>query len=202
MEGTVVSETITGQSGGIRLTNPATQNPLTVTGTGNIYAAGYNPTGYQPILYGVFGLYHPWTINNQGSISCPNRDSEGIYLTDGGTIFNGDLYNPAASITGSLYGIHIAGAPGTIINWGGVAGVGRGIGLSNGGTILNYSSGVISSSGFGIIAGTASTIINDGTVEGGVGIQLGAGSTLLNAGLIKATNNYLYGVSFAGNADH
>lgn len=199
-------ETITGRSAGIVLSNPATQNPLTVTATGDVY--GNNATLYSA-GYGVRGNGYAWTIDNQGIIATPlySYGARGIDLREGGIVVNGSPGNPAASIAGAQEGIVISGASGNVTNYGLIFESTRGfefvagVNLFNGGIVTNQATGVILAHGSGIVTEAASTVVNNGTIKGAYfGVELmSADSSLTNAGLIQGGNGVA--VSLAGH-DH
>ena len=67
----------------------------------------------------------------------------GVYLRNGGTVTNGSATDTVASIAGGAFGIEITHARGTVSNFGTIAGTstdaGRGIVLSEGGSVINGS---------------------------------------------------------------
>ncbi|HEY6433851.1 MAG TPA: hypothetical protein VIZ17_17870 [Acetobacteraceae bacterium] len=189
-------ETISGRSAGIRLTNAATQNPLTVTSTGEVYSAD---TGYA--VYGNQGI--AWTIENQGIVS--DKYGFGVVLLAGGTIINGSADNPIAVIAGGKDAVLLAGgtAPATIINYGWIDstdtffdGLDSAISLGNGGTVTNETTGLITGI-VGIETQGSSMISNDGAINAvSTGVILVPGSTLINAGKIEGG---FASVAFDGN---
>ena len=209
MAGTTISGSYTT---GITLSNAATQNPATVTGTGHINVTSASSSG----IYGTNAT--AWSIYNFGTVIAYAR---GVFLNSGGTITNA-----AAGLIRSNYrGIEIGGGLGAVTNAGSIGGSKQqGIRLTGGGSVTNASSGVISAGGTyaaiviqhggsvdnaagGVVAagvqiydltGTVTNAgsINTGKASGG-GIQLFAGGSVSNAGVIDGAR---YGIQSQGPA--
>ncbi len=116
---------------GITLSNPATQYPATIAGTGLIDVTSATGNG----LYGTTAA--AWGIYNLGTVMAPTR---GVFLTAGGIVHN----ETAALISGGYRGIDITGGAGTVTNAGSIAGSKQqGIRLEGGGAVSNLAGGSI-----------------------------------------------------------
>ena len=166
MAGTIYSGNYTSA---ISLTNPATQRPVTVTGTIDVANTG--------AMFGdpVFA----WTVNNDGTIEGTGSAGSGIQLANGGTVNNlvaGSVspggVSGAALIAGYKWGILINGAPGSVTNLGQIEATGAnspGIDLTAGGSVSNGSvsdTTALISGGWHSIAiyGAAGVVTNFGTI--------------------------------------
>ena len=150
---------------GIVLSNPATQNPATVTATG--YLSKYNGAA----LLGAAGT--AWTIDNLGTVAGKGPAGNGIVLDGGGTIVNGQSGSSAGLIGGANDAVSIAGGPASLANYGTISGI---VLLQSTATVVN--SGSIASL----------TLVNGGSVGNGLGGTLGsAGYTSLYAAAGAAT---------------
>lgn len=114
------------------------------------------------------------TIFNDGSVSGATVD--GIALQFGGYVSNAST----GWISGYSYGVQIAGAPGIVVNDGGIAGTSRGgvvMARAAPGEVSNAASGSISGAYGVLIRGTGS-VANRGTITGtsGDGVSMYAGS--------------------------
>lgn len=175
MAGTTISGSYTAS---ITLSNPATQNPSTVSSTGHINATSGSA------LYGANTA--AWSIYNFGTLVGPAR---GIFLTAGGVISNA----ATGLISGGYRGIDITGAAGTVTNAGSIAGnMLQGVRLTRGGSVTNASGGNISGGG----TYAAIYIIRGGTVSNAAGATItgpvqivGATGTVSNAGSITAAGS-------------
>ena len=184
MSGTIYSGTITT---GITLSDPATQQPATVSATGNISVGrGYAITG----LAGT-----AWTVSNAGTIT---GSYYGITLASGGLVTN----TSATAVIGAN-GVHIAGAFGTVVNSGTLGVSSFGAVFEAGGSVVNNTGGTSSTVR---IRGGAGTIVNNGqlitgnlylggtvtntsgTVNNAIAIS-GAAGTVINAGSINHANS-------------
>jgi hypothetical protein len=202
---------------GISLTNPATQDPATITKTG--YVTNLTTTNKGDALYGAGNA--AWSLTNFGTIKATGSLAHGVKLTAGGTISNHGLIENASGPNSPFHyqnaAITIQGDAGTIINVGTIrntgsygaislqsggsisnqahaliAGASNGVKLGEGGSVTNH--GVISGAAQGIYLGATSAnsqIVNFGTIEGQVGlyaVHANAGNnTLINAGRIVGT---------------
>jgi T5SS/PEP-CTERM-associated repeat protein len=137
---------------GVILSDPATQNPATVTGTISV------PAG--TALQGQAGT--AWTVVDQGTIS--STAGVGVALASGGSITT----TANALIAGSTVGAYIYGATGGITNAGAItASAGPGVHLGLGGTIIDQPGGQITGSAAGIlISGGPGTVTAAGTIVG------------------------------------
>ena len=134
---------------GVNLT-AASQNPVTVTGTGTIDTGGT----YASAIYGYYGV--PGTITNSGLLEAPN--GYGIFLRSGGTITNGSTAATGARITGGVDGVKLgAHGPGTVDNFGTIASTGTTAGVGvlalGNGNVVNGSTADTSASISGISMG-------------------------------------------------
>ncbi|MBV9825088.1 MAG: hypothetical protein JO001_05380, partial [Alphaproteobacteria bacterium] len=164
--GTLVEESDDIYSGtyrnGIVLSNPAVQNPTTITATA--YVTNQTMSYAGDAVYGTNAA--AWLVSNAGTIVGTGQSvADGIRLVGGGTIVN------SGNITGALGGVDIAGATGTVINYGHIAGLGapgiyaNGVYLQNGGYVANRGAGaVISGVAFGVLGQDNLTVINSGTI--------------------------------------
>ncbi len=186
---------------GITLSDTATQNPATVTGSGLINVTSASSNG----IYGSSAA--AWSIFNNGTVS---GRSHGIFLVAGGTVAN-----QAGTISGYYRGIDIIGGAGTVTNAALIEAVKyQGVRLNNG-TVSNLSGGTINGGGIyasvyvlqgglvenasnatignGVrIDGSIGTVVNGGAINSGTssvaGVQLSAGGTVTNSGSIVAPN--------------
>ena len=180
MAGTIYSGTYTT---GITLSNPATQNPATVTATGVIDVN--SSSAYYAALTGAVGT--AWTLANLGTIESVGVKGVGIRLQSGGSVVNGHSGATTGLIEGSFGGIQINGAAGTVSNYGTIDGS---VQLSAGGIVSNL--GTIDGGVFLVDAGGSVTNGSSGSTAGlivgnqsGVGIDHGT-ATVTNFGSIKA----------------
>jgi hypothetical protein len=175
----------------IVLDTPSVQNPATVAATGVVQVTNAD---------GIFGTAgYPWTLTNLGTVALLGSTGDGVHLTAGGLVTNGQIGASGASITAPGVGVEIDGASGTVNNFARISGptsTGVGIFLERGGTVRNGAIGagapLISGSYDGIFAGSGpATIVNYGRIEapgsifnGGraanVGVFLGAGGAVQN----------------------
>lgn len=118
---------------------PSSKHLTTITGTGEVVAAGI----------GVDGIDGPagsrWPIANDGTVV--SAGGFGISLASGGIVTN----DSGALISGGIAGILIDGAAGTVTNAGGITGIG-------GATTINTT--LISGDGIALLAGGSVTIDN------------------------------------------
>ncbi len=191
---------------GVRLTDPATQNPYLNSAT----IAG---------SYGVYGSSAAaWTVRNLGTIQ--GSVSYGVSLVAGGSVINGSPANQSAGITGYDHGVMISGAAGSVVNEGLIAATSTAAGdtaaveLAAGGKVVNHgrisslSDGVrfdvggsltngdsagshaLIQGGFAGVAvyGAAGSITNAGAILGGqIGLNLASGGLLVNGASGNAT---------------
>jgi fibronectin-binding autotransporter adhesin len=180
---------------GIVLSNPAAQNPATVTATGSIGNTG------APAIYGQSGT--AWTIDNYGMIA--GAQGPGIELLSGGVIDNSGSIIFLGGAPGRVPpAVSISGAPGTLVNSGRLAGS---VSMSAGGSVTNGPGAQLSgelylSTGYQrvgpgvIISGGAGSVANLGTVSG---VDLSDGGSISN-GNGSATNAVIGVVDVTGAA--
>lgn len=181
----------------------------TITSTIELDAAvaDYNPVTIAATVVtsagdGVYGRDLAWSVTNRGTIDAgaagpTDGGQTGIRLLAGGTVINGSAALTSASITGGDGdGVRIGLVPGTVINFGTIAGNDRGIQLDFGGSITNGSNAATAASIVGddlggiYISNGAGTVTNFGTVAGLFsGVRLDAGGIIANraSGLIAAS---------------
>jgi hypothetical protein len=151
---------------GIVLTNFATNNPVTVSGT---VAGGTHD--------GVYGSVDPWSVTNTGVITSPAAD--GVHLVAGGSVSNSGsikgtlgvaIYGAAGSVTneGSIGGssVGILLTSGSVTNTGTVSGGNSGVSLTDGGAVFNGSVTSTKAVITGGIYGGLQTVVNYGTIGG------------------------------------
>jgi hypothetical protein len=123
---------------------------------------------------GILGIAgYPWMLANLGTIALLGTSGDGVHLTAGGVVTNGQTGSAGGSISAPTAGVEIDGAAGTVNNFGTIASptpTGVGIILDAGGKIINGTSGdtapLISGAYNGIFAlSAAATIVNYGTIK-------------------------------------
>lgn len=206
MAGTTISSSITT---GVSLTS-ASQNPVTITASGTINAAGTGSSA--DAIYAAFGT--PGTIINAGLLEAPN--GYGILLRSAGSITNGSTANTHATITGGVDGIRLgAHGTGTVANFGTIASTGTagGVGVQAFGnaSVTNGSAGdtaaMITGYFEGVeLLGTSATVINFGTINAtatsttigstSIGVYLTNGGLVTN-GSAADTAASIIGVDFS-----
>jgi Bacterial Ig domain len=198
MAGIVINGT---DSDGVVLSNPATDDPATVTATGYVTnpTQSYNYTA----VYGAPG--YSWTVANLGTIDGvgPYMNDQpsntggyasnqgfffewyagiGVHLTAGGVVTNGQSGSSSGLIRGGGAGVYIEGGSGNVTNFGTIESLEDTIGLSvavllqAGGSVENF--GTISGPRGIKFSGTLpGTVTNAGTINGAV--QFGDGDDRL-----------------------
>jgi hypothetical protein len=181
---------------GIVLSDPATQNPVTVAATGYVTNLTGGIIHNGDAVYGAPGV--SWTLTNLGKITSETYGSDGVHLTTGGVLTNGQEGSSTGLIAGYLTGVDIAGANGTVLNFGTIfaeGGIyspfhhdyGIGVHLGAGGSVTNGQSGSLEGSitgtAYGVdIGGGSGTVTNFGTIDGKYGaVRFGGGDDLLVA---------------------
>ena len=178
------------------LLNQASQNPVSITTTGEI--STFNN-------YAIYGdAAAAWSITNDGTLYSASTaaSAAGIRLTDGGTVVNGSATDTKAEAAGARIAVYIQGQAGTVTNFGAVlSAYGAAIYLQAGGTVTN--AGTISGAAgtaidFGGSAGTSNRLIVDpGAVFSGVVTAASAASNTLElASTLKAGTLSSIGSSF------
>jgi FG-GAP-like repeat len=157
------------------LTNPATQNPVTVTTSGVIdvdsasaFTTGVSTTGN-----------FPWSLTNLGIVESVGSYGVGINLASGGMLVNGAAGTSEGYIDSSAIGVQIGGSPGNLAlvsNYGTIKTASPN--LFGNAIVVNNIPGTIINSGVIIAINTAAAAAN--------GIQLTEGGTVVNAGVIEA----------------
>jgi hypothetical protein len=154
-------------------------------------------TGYGGILFkGAAGA-----VDNLGTIAATGKNVSSVDLSAGGSVVNGAAGATKARIAGGSHAVRIAGAAGTVVNFGAIANAGTraNVELLAGGAVANGSSAStaarIHSAGTAIYAANgAGVVTNFGTIKGSTGILLLDGGSVSNgasgsaAGLIAATS--------------
>jgi hypothetical protein len=137
------------------------------------------------------------SVANFGKITATSTFGSAVYLRAGGNVTNGSATDTVASIGGVEFGVEVAHAAGTIINFGTIEGTGtqfaRGIVLAAGGSVVNGSSldkaaYILADNKNGIYTGgtAASSVVNFGTIRSigflskDNGIAISPGGTVTN----------------------
>ena len=192
--------------GGGELTNASTGyiygGVVVRSAAGTIHNAGAIYDLFPADVYGI-ALAHGGSVFNTGTIAA---NATGVGLAESGYVYNGGV------IAALKFGIAMtASGDGTIVNNGtanetysGAVAFDAGIYVKGGATIINKSGGLAEGGRFGIDirGGSASTIINDGTIYGGAGIGLygtTANRTIIDSGTI--TGYYGEAVIMAGSGN-
>jgi hypothetical protein len=144
-------------------------------------------------------------VDNFGSIA---GGGDGIEVTGGGNVVNGNATDLTASIVGSSYGIFIGSADNsTVNNFGSIKGtsaLGSGIASSGSGkiTIINGSAtdtSAVISGGEGIGTAGLTTLTNFGSISGSsTGVFLGNGGSVTNGSATDTKASIIGGVRIAG----
>src|SRR6266436_1016408 len=176
MAGIVITGT---DNDGIVLSNPATDDPATITATGCV--TNQTATHDYDAIYGAPG--YSWTVANLGTIEGRHGGlyAEGIHLTAGGVATNGQSGSSAGSITESV-AVDIEGGSGVVTNFGTIrAQGGFGVYLWADGTVTNGESGSTEGliSGGVVIGGSTGTVTNFGTIDPH-GVSIGGSGTVVN----------------------
>jgi hypothetical protein len=122
----------------------------------------------------IYAAHTPTTVFNAGTILAGSTNTYGIYLFAGGAVTN----VAGALISGGVTGVKFDYPyPGQLLNQGTIVGNNyRGVDLGGAGTIINAAGAVISGLREGVYlngsAGTATTLINAGTITGAGGIAV------------------------------
>ena len=154
------------------------------------------------------------TVTNQGTIA---GDHCGVLMYGGGSVTNGSRGDTSARISAELYawpfarGVYIGGGAGTVSNYGAIVGVGRGVQLTDGGSVTNGSNGdagalIEGAQSDGVeISGGVGTVTSFGSVSGAtVGVYLGGGGSVTNgsegdtSALIQGSADHAFGVDISG----
>ncbi len=115
--GLLQGATVTGTyTNGIVLSNPATQNPTTVTASG--YVTNTTTAHNGDAVYGTTAA--AWNVSNYGTLNAAGALSNGVFLSAGGTVAN----QISGSIAGGVHGVNITGGPGTVNNLGTILNIG------------------------------------------------------------------------------
>lgn len=137
------------------------------------------------------------TVGNLGTISGTGTKRDGVELKAGGQVSNGNTDTTAALISGGRRAVVIRNAAGTVANFGTLTSSGtyNTVALFAGGNVTNGSKAstealTSSDSASAVdVNGTAGTVINFGTIDGGsaaYGVVLSDDGTVANFGTIKA----------------
>ena len=204
--GLTISSAVTGP-----LSLTATNNPLTITSAGSVKATASGADA----IDGGSGV--AWSINNSGTVASSQRygislhgagssivnsgsisgnAGESFYGVDmeaGGTVTN----TSAGYITGGEDAIFGAGAALNVNNSGQIVSTfDDGVGLFNGGSVINNAGAVIQAptgGGFGpagvYIPSGSANVVNRGSIIGQYGVYLGVAGTVENAGTISGSSS-------------
>lgn len=154
---------------------------------GNVTLAGgtfYNYASGSIVNGAIIGVGAYASVGNYGTIT--TTGSVAISFTQGGIVRN---RANAALISGATYGVAIAGAAGTVTNYGHITGTQEGVVLADGGRVSNLSAGHIIGGGAGVSLAAGGYIYNDsyGTISGTAGVVIGGGGSLTNVGHVLGT---------------
>jgi hypothetical protein len=144
---------------GIVLSDPATDDPATITATGSV--TNQTATHNYDAIYGAPGF--AWTVANLGTIQgtgggtptppgagdtgadLDSRPGAGVHLTGGGVVTNGQSGSSTGLIKGGAAGVNIEGASGNVTNFGRIessdSDFAAGVYLQAGGSVTNGESG-------------------------------------------------------------
>ena len=159
---------------GIVLSNPATDDPATITATG--YVTNNTATHNYDAIYGAPGyawtVVEPWDDRGRHAhrrLRTIHPPREGIHLMAGGVVINGQSGSRVGSIEGQFAGVHIEGGIGSVTNYGTIASSGSdftdGVLLQEGGSVTNEQSGLIVG-GIGVSVASIGTVVNFGNISG------------------------------------
>jgi hypothetical protein len=179
---------------GIALSDPATQNPATVAATG--YVTNQTMAYNGDAIYGARG--YSWTITNLGTVKSTGYAADGVHLTAGGVVTNGQSDSTTALIGGPGNGVDISGSSGTVTNFGTIQSGSYGVRLAAGGTVTNAQGGWIQGDYPAAVAlWGGGTVTNFGTIYGTYwdGVELGPGGSVTNFGTIYGPHA---GVAYIG----
>jgi hypothetical protein len=137
------------------------------------------------------------TVHNYGTIATNGTSGAGGYLKDGGSFTNGSASDTSALVSVVGIGVAVAGAAGTVVNYGTVRALGTmgaAVGIEDGGAVVNGSAkdktAILEGSGLGVaVVAQAGTLTNFGTILGGysyMGSPPNAGAYFKDGGV--ATN--------------
>ena len=129
------------------------------------------------------------TVVNYGSIAGQSATSlfylgMGVDLQSGGAVTN----HTGGTISGYGFGVYVYTNAGTVLNAGSIVGGSySGVRLRYGGTVTNQSGGTISGGHLGVLVNYAAegTVINAGSIAGGVGLYGGGAVTNQTGGTIS-----------------
>ena len=215
--GLTISSAVTGP-----LSLAATNTPLTITSAGSVKATASGADA----IDGGSGV--AWSIDNSGTVASSQRygvslhgagssivnsgsisgnAGESFYGVDmeaGGTVTN----TSAGYITGGEDAIFGAGAALNVNNSGQIVSTfDDGVGLFNGGSVINNAGAVIQAptgGGFGpagvYIPSGSANVVNHGSITGQYGVYLGVAGTVENAGTISGSSSAVtFAVSSSAN---
>lgn len=155
---------------------------------------------------GIGATTQAWTVTNDGRVNGGNSvklDQGGTFTNSAGATVNGTL--TAMTFGYKPFALPPAGGPGTLYNYGTIAGTVEAVTMWFGGTVTNYQGGVISTTGSGnavsVGQGASRTVINSGEIHAdrttgfstGVLVQGGPATITNNAtGVITGGYNGIY----------
>lgn len=138
-------------------------------------------------------------VVNLGTVISTSTVGIGVYLGHGGAVTNGSATDADALIRAG-YAVTIQGAAGTVTNFGAIDSTdgGPGVGLADGGEVINAAGGTIDGDTGVAIAVAAGTVSNSGKITGtSVGVSLKKGGMVRNLAGGEITGGIGVGISGA-----
>jgi hypothetical protein len=178
-----MSSTITGTvTHSVKLGSGTYSSPLTIAAAATVSYTGAAATVYSANVA---------TIVDLGTISSTLGD--GIQLASGGSVDNTGV------VLAANHGVIVNSGSGTVTNSGNIIAAGDGgVGLFDGGDVVNYAGATISGAGAGgagvFITGASGTVTNYGSIAGNnnIGVLLSDGGTVANQGSISGSNTGVF----------
>lgn len=145
------------------------------------------------VASGVSATTQAWTVTNDGTVNGGNSvklDQGGTFTNSAGATVNGTL--TAMAFGYKPFALPPAGGPGTLYNYGTIAGTVEAVTMWFGGTVTNYQGGIISTTGSGnaisVGQGASRTVINSGEIHADKTTGFSTG-ILVQGGPATVTNN-------------